>query len=830
MADMIGKIKSSLDVIPRVISDLESKNHVLFKFGIPITSEFIKQLKEIKEKLEFFKYKFEKDIIEVAFVGLEKAGKSTLVNSILGENILPSDYKRATYTTTQVEYAPDRYLEIFFYSEEEFLDEVYRKMLKEVEYPNYHSQTLDSVSSSDFEKYFESLKNNNRHIYDKYKGNLENDIKDIIDGRNKIKSFLRGSKERISFSRADEYRDYIVDKYISRAVKEIKIYTDVLKGLENVIIYDLPGFDSPTFIHSKFTKEKIRRADAVVFVREAENPSIRRAEVEIINETREEDGTLLKDKAFFFCNMVDKIPNRKDLERVERDFENELRTYDIYKKQERIIYGSALARLQVQGKSEESNAINGLRNLDLTDGIDTLLERLKEYNKTERREVLYKRVNHLLYELENAVRSLVEALEKKKRQSSASKVFASKLREIEEKAKKSILDKVSDFHEKIKELNRTKALSQKISKTIRENLIFDNLVSDEDRKLVQRDVNLETSTFERRPDKYNHNLRSRLYGLVLERFTKTIEESVREGLFGVSDGLKKIFVEALNISSRNKEKFLEILEQSFKETGVNFSYEAIGLNKFIERFGGDLIQLLITNPVGSTDREGKFKEIERDIYSLMAYDEDFIPDTPVAYKHIKSRLLYQSEDFVQQVMSFLNEVLGLKKVHSSEEDKHKLALQLLYKFSSFNAIKELLEKIKNNNAIKTYEDVVKYILNTSPDFIYEEEPVQIKRPTTYEEVEEEISRDVDILKTMLEKNVIRAIGLEKMIVNHITSQIQTITGWVRSADFYNFINENVSTIAEDIEAEAAMLSTYEGLVSSLTERLNELLRTLLSGK
>ncbi|MCS7196546.1 MAG: hypothetical protein NZ827_04705, partial [Aquificaceae bacterium] len=84
---------------------------------------------------------------------------------------------------------------------------------------------------------------------------------------------------------------------------------------------------------------------------------------------------------------------------------------------------------------------------------------------------------------------------------------------------------------------------------------------------------------------------------------------------------------------------------------------------------------------------------------------------------------------------------------------------------------------------------------------------------------------------MLERNVIKAIGLERMIVNHITSQIQTIKDWVseRSIDFYNFISENIDLIAKDVETEIAMLSAYEGVMSRLSDGLDKLLKTLTSG-
>lgn len=816
------KIKASLEILPDVIENLKTRREIFSKFNSDISS-YIEKLREIKEKLEYFNNKFEKDIIEVAFVGLEKAGKSTLINAVIGEDVLPSDFKRTTYTTTQVQYDRDRFIEVYFYSEEEFLEEVFRSMLKDVDYPNFHVQTLDSVSLDNFERHFESLKNTGKkHIYEKYKGNLENDIKEIIEGRKDILKHLSGKTKKFHFSDKDEYKDYITHKHISRAVKEIKIYTNVLKDLENIIIYDLPGFDSPTFIHSKFTKEKIRKADAVVFVREAENPSIKAPEVNIINETREEDGTELKEKLFFFCNMVDKIPSREDFDRIKKDFKEEMLKYELSKEDSRIIYGSAKARLQKLGKASGQDALNGLNNLGLTDdGIDTLLENLRKFNREERRKILYKRVAHLVDELKDIAENVVKIIERNTGVSSGNKIFGSELRNLEEKVRKNIISQMQSFHSEVKKLVQDRSLSKKVSNSINDKFSFDSLLSKEDREKLQKELSLETSTFEKRPGKYNTVIRSELYKRVSEDFENIVQESVKVELSNISKQLNSIFLESFEISPENEEKFIKSLEDTLSRIGINFSYEISGLNKFIERFSGDLIQLMVQNPVGSQDRENKFKEIERDIYSLLAYDKDFDLSSPTLYEEVRDKLLYQKGADRNLLAKHLDEALTAINITLDDNTKSRI-VKHLSKFSLSKA-KELLNEIKDkvSRHIETPTYLKNYILNTAPP-----KEKSFVPPANYEEVDEEISKDLDILREMLRNSVVNALSLEKMVVNHITSQISKLKNWVDSPELYNFIIENASIVARDVDAKARELSTYEIVLGGLRKNLNKLLEAL----
>ena len=53
---------------------------------------------------------------EIAVVGLEKAGKSTLSNALIRVNVLPAESERCTYTKTEIRSGTEDRAEVEFYS------------------------------------------------------------------------------------------------------------------------------------------------------------------------------------------------------------------------------------------------------------------------------------------------------------------------------------------------------------------------------------------------------------------------------------------------------------------------------------------------------------------------------------------------------------------------------------------------------------------------------------------------------------------------------------------------------------------------------------------
>lgn len=785
-----------------------------FKY-ISTDNKWSSEISTIVEKLSFLTKKLEKDIMEIAFVGLEKSGKSTLVNAVIGSDLLPSAERRTTYTTTQIEYSEENKMIISFYREDEFNKEVFQKMLADIEYPNYEFQTIDTVSMESFVNYFESLKDRKKQIYEKYKGNLEEDIKDIVEGRAVIKQYLRGNVLETKFSDISEYKDFIVDRYKSRAVKEVRIYTNALKGLENVIIYDLPGFDSPTFIHSSYTKDKIRKADAVVFTRIAERPSITGPELNIINSTREEDGVVLREKIFFFCNMADKLENIEALNRVKKDFNLELQRglgFNEKDFNERVVYGSAKSRLR-----PEEYQIK-LERLGLNDGIDELLEKLRTYNRTKRREVIYKRINTLIDNLQRILEEIFNKIEEHISDTGPINYnFITELDKIKVKVREKILIKLDEFQINLKSIQKEKPISNMLKQEINSKLDINALFSKDEQELIIKRVEAQSSTPEKRPDEFNRQYRLELQRKVIEIFFGLLKDKISIQLDNINHRLTDIFVNSLieGDDLQKKEELRKEVEEFLKNLDAFLTYQKLELGEMVQRFGTDLIELLVQNPASSQDRKNKLEEIKSDIYSLIAYHPNFDESQAIEEMEITQRILYSEKMYydmeLEKLLIKIEELIG----GLTFSQKGKLLQQLI----TIQSPIELIERIINNKYMREFEDIVKFI---------ERNATNRRKVDDYELVIKEIAYDLNLLKEMLENAVINAIAPEKAILSRITNKIKQLRDVIeRGIELNNFINRivHLELIAQTEMAEAIRKMT----IAEKLRRLRDELRVIFVG-
>ena len=82
------------------------------------------------------------------------------------------------------------------------------------------------------------------------------------------------------------------------------IYSTELRKMPNAIMYDVPGFNSPTAMHEEQTLQKMRAADAIIMVAKANEPTLT-AEVLKIFQNSDVDGAYLSEKLFVFSNKAD---------------------------------------------------------------------------------------------------------------------------------------------------------------------------------------------------------------------------------------------------------------------------------------------------------------------------------------------------------------------------------------------------------------------------------------------------------------------------------------------------------------------------------------------
>lgn len=334
------KVGRQRDAIANLL-ELSEQHTNLFDLGM------IKQLRLYQAKCEKLYKKLDKNEFEIAIVGLEKAGKSTFGNALMENRILPDADERCTYTSTCIRFGQDRAVVRFFNSRE--MDEVLRGYLHTLGEDNLEQYTYERLSKNEYLSLFSKLDQRDK---DRYENTVHQDILNLLENKTEILSKYVGQPDRI-FEGDDLYREefkaYIVSPKVAVAVKEVSIESSKLGKLQNAVIYDVPGFDSPTSMHLEQTKERMKEADAIMLIASAEKPSFTAPALNMFQEVVDEDNVSLGDKLFIFGNRADAA---NTLGKNIQTLKNEAKRWKLLsgsQLDERLIIGSAKAHLQKLG-------------------------------------------------------------------------------------------------------------------------------------------------------------------------------------------------------------------------------------------------------------------------------------------------------------------------------------------------------------------------------------------------------------------------------------------------------------------------------------------------
>jgi len=800
----IEKALTVVDDLKRIVRDYDF-------YPISQKTEKLEKLKEIEGKLRNYLFKIRNDVLEVAFVGVEKAGKSTFVNAFIGKNILPTGYERTTYTSTQVRYDEKGRVEVSFYTEEEFL-EIFRKWLKEINLDGWNSHTLDTLTLDILNLHFENLREKDPSRYNSYVSTLKGDIEEVLKGKEQIKPLLSRGKLIFGEDEIEIYKDFITDPFKSRAVKEVVIYSSKLKGLENVIVYDLPGFDSPTLIHPKFTIEKVKKADAVVFIRHAKKPSLTQPEIKIITETFEEDGVSLKEKTFFFGNKIDEVQKDEEgnLEKILETFLRELEEKKVLESRDRVFFGSARAHLQRLGVIEGTSSLDRLNELGIPTGIEELKNALVEYNRTERIKVLERRIGNLFREVKSFLSEAEVRIKEELKKGDFYWILPKEYSSLRRKAVATIEREIDILHEKIKRILESKEISKNLKEKLQKEIIFPSQEIIEKKK---KEVSSQISSTEEHPDTLNWELRKWIKRKLNESFGLAVEESVGEEIERFKNEVVEIFIEALSPSEKDKEELRKRVESFLEENLKHYSYESTGLRAIVERFWGDILELLMI-PLTSQDRENKFRNVEREIISVSVYSSDFDPLLPPSKSPLTYQLLLQ-EDFSDEER-ILKSIKGVLPKFLNEEELKKIAPFMVSKRIPISLLRRASFKFAENfqGVLKVLGNLAEYSQLSVYDLRRELIP-----PQNYQEVLEEINQDLSILKQVLGNIIINAVYPEKSFVISTTRYVNQLKELINSEKFDDFLIESLPLLKRETYAEISKKHTLNALLQELLEKI-----------
>ena len=357
------------------------------KTGIDISPEMVQKIEHEHARLNRQLERLRANRFEVAVIGLEKAGKSALLNAWLGQEILPSARERCTFTSTEIWSAQteqDQLVAIEYYTRDEI-----------AKLQEQRQQALTTALLSDKEK-----------------KEIQEDLNDTEKNLNQIYEFTKKGSFKQPFLDIGEISDLLQSAIFKNraqalSIKRIQLKTVRLRSDRDIIFHDVPGFNSGILMHAEQAVDRLRNCDAIIYAKEMKQPSITGPEKEMLLVADAEDPSLrVSDKVFVVLTQADAMDDQIDF----RDTLAKHKTFWANVPERRLLPVCARSHLVEFGipsddtlrRSKSADDKNKLKKLGIPDGMTALKDAVNFYIDNERTGVLQKRCDSLV----NATRQL----------------------------------------------------------------------------------------------------------------------------------------------------------------------------------------------------------------------------------------------------------------------------------------------------------------------------------------------------------------------------------------------------------------------------------------
>lgn len=226
-------------------SNVNNINEVNIQAALDIINPvplFERTKKDIKDTIE----RLDNKLVKIGVFGTFSAGKSSLINALLGGQYLVSSPNPTTAATTELSYGENS--QITLKTEEQLLSELNQL----IEYHDVSFDTLDSFINSDIQRLKRKLEKNqlafvsavHKH-YSMYKDMLEEGAKHVIS-REEIKKW----------SAEDEFATFVKTVHINLPIEWLK----------GKIIVDSLGLHSNNQRHTNETEQILTSSDLILYV------------------------------------------------------------------------------------------------------------------------------------------------------------------------------------------------------------------------------------------------------------------------------------------------------------------------------------------------------------------------------------------------------------------------------------------------------------------------------------------------------------------------------------------------------------------------------------
>ena len=789
------------------------------KFNI-FTSDEVEKLKQIKDKNSLYLSKLKNGEIEIAIVGMENTGKSTFANALIRlKEAFPTGSTRCTFTSTKLKYGIENRAVVKFFTTDDF-NKMFQEMLRDVKYTNYETVRFETLDIQLYMDYFENLKDIDIATYKYYNSTVNEDIKSILNGKREILQYLDNPKMNFDKSQInrEELRKFITDEYIARTVKQIDLELSEFKDTKEMVLYDVPGFNSITEKHKIETRKSLNSADAIILIKNVmENSQITSEEQNMLNSYNEETGIALSEKLFVFGTKLDRA-NTKD----EAIANTEKLKYDLQKNlnvnTDRLFVGSPFAYMQKLGLEDGNNAIKTLKNWDMEasiNSIEDIKEAIKSFYQNEAFNNIKKQININIEALKTILSNVISDNEDN-----------NKILELQYQNNGLLLDYIRDFREKIEDslgvlnsefkqdINKNKYFSNRLKEQLENIIPYTTLEELEKINLSKTDIRGEFATIE-----VNITYRDRLKNELLNNFvdlTVSIANEKYQEFFNrtIVSIMNTLEVYEDNIYEDEIQKELELFIKKLTKDG---SYNTTSYVYLIQRFSRDLISVIIGAGRGTSTRKDRFLDAKKEFLSLAIYQNgdfksvDNIYDLPLIKDILNLEMKINDDTFENNIkekfsqLASFSEFLTIIKFMAKRNIPVAIAIEIIEQSKSrFKNITQENISIVRNKIDKNIEKYLQDNNSTQEIDALHKLFQSVKQSETKEELLEEINSDIKLLKEILKTAVIEAINLELPFISSFIDQNKKIIESKKEVDgfiqtYFNKIKYNELGKAEEIK-------------------------------
>lgn len=354
--------------------EAETANQVDIQNALQVVEDvplFDRTKKDIKDTM----HRLNNQITKIGVFGTFSAGKSSLINALLGGQYLVSSPNPTTAATTELSYGEES--QITLKSSEQLLDEVNNVL----EYYNASYDSLESFINSDLKKIKTQLEKNQLAFIDA----IEKHYDMYLDMLNEGEVHTVSQEDVKKWSAEDEYATFVKTVHLNLP----------LEWLKGKIIVDSLGLHSNNQRHTNETEQILISSDLILYVSYF-NHSFTDNDKAFI-EHMKAMNQLNENQAFkMVINAVDLAENEDDLNAV-RDY-----------------VADALGQVNLHSEIFSVSSRKSLKEGD--QGIDQLRDSIQRFADVESKTILEQQMVHQIQQMNDSYKEMIQEFHNNKEQ------------------------------------------------------------------------------------------------------------------------------------------------------------------------------------------------------------------------------------------------------------------------------------------------------------------------------------------------------------------------------------------------------------------------------